>query len=870
MEPIRTFMVAPFIPEPLSRLPELAYNLWWTWDYDARALFVRLDRRAWEQSGHNPVRMLTLLERRLLEAAAADEGFLAHYREVCQRFDEYLRARRGWFGHTYPDLEHLEGSAPLAAYFCAEFGLTEAIPMYSGGLGNLAGDHLKSASDLGVPVVAVGLMYHQGYFRQHLNADGWQQESYPDHDIYTMPMRLVRRPDGLPVTVTVALPGRNVVLQVWRVDVGTARLFLLDANLPANAPEDRVLTDRLYGGDQDMRIRQEILLGIGGVRALTAMGIEPRVFHVNEGHSAFLALERIRQLMDRHDLTFDEAREACAASQVFTTHTPVPAGHDYFPPDLMQRYFGDYYPAMKLTREAFLALGRQDPGNEQEPFCMTVLALRTSAYINGVSRLHGAVARRMWQGVWPGVPEQEVPIHSVTNGVHLTFWISEDLAQLYDRYLGPRWRTEPDDAAVWDQVEEIPDEELWRTHERRRERLVAMARRRLRAQLESRGAPAAELAEADHVLEPGTLTIGFARRFATYKRATLLLQDLTRLTRLLTDSRRPVQIIVAGKAHPRDDAGKEMIRRIVEAARRPELRRRLVFLEDYDIALARYLVQGCDLWLNTPRRPEEASGTSGMKAAANGVLNLSVLDGWWNEAYCPAIGWAIGPGGETPEGTALPPGAYDPAVRDRLDAHALYELLEQQVVPLFYERGPDGLPREWVRRMKASIRAVAPHYSAHRMVREYTERFYVPAARRVARLAEQGMQGARELARWKARVRAAWPAVRVEEVSLSQPHDLRLGEALQVQARVALGELTPSDVSVEMCLGRVEPRGHLSEVEVLPMRCLGPARPGGVYLFAAEQVVPRRSGLHGFQVRVRPSHPLLAEPFEMGLVRWAG
>ena len=860
-------MVAPYVPDPIARLQELAYNLWWTWDADARQLFIRLDRRAWEQSGHNPVRMLTLLDRRQLDQAAGDEGYLAHYRAVMDRFDAYVRARQGWLRHTFGDVDDAQ---PLAAYFSAEFGLTEAIPMYSGGLGNLAGDHLKSASDLGVPLVAVGLLYHQGYFQQHLTADGWQQEAYPDHDVYTMPLHLVRRPDGLPLTVRVALPGRPLTAQIWRLQVGRVSLFLLDARLPVNAPEDRVLTDRLYGGDLDLRLRQEILLGIGGVRALAAMGLRPRVFHMNEGHSAFLALERIRQLMDEHDLTFAEAREAAAAGHVFTTHTPVPAGHDYFPPDMMQRYFGEYYPAMKLSRQEFLALGRQDPRNDGEAFCMTVLALRTASYVNGVSRLHGTVARRMWQGVWPGVPEAEIPIGHITNGVHLASWVSEDLAGLYDRYLGPRWREEPDDPRVWQALDDIPAEELWRTHERRRERLVAMARRRLRAQLEARGASLGELAEAEQALEPGTFTIGFARRFATYKRATLLLQDLDRLTRLLTDTRRPAQIIVAGKAHPRDDAGKEMIQRIVQASRRTELQRRLVFLEDYDIAMARYLVQGCDLWLNTPRRPEEASGTSGMKAAVNGVLHLSVLDGWWNEAYTPEIGWAIGPGGETPEGDILPVAHRDAALRDRLEAQALYQTLEDQVIPLFYDRGPDGLPRGWIERMRASIRAVASQFSSHRMVREYVSRYYVPASRRLQRLAENGVQGARDLARWKAQVAAAWPQVHIEEVCSSGGDQLHPGEALEVRAWVHLGSLQPRDVAVELCLGRVEPGGHLVDVEVLPMRWVAEGEGGpGRYLYVAEGVTPRQSGLHGFQVRVRPQHPEQVQPFEMGLVCWA-
>lgn len=866
MRPIRTFSVAPSLPEPIARLQELAYNLYWSWNADARSLFIRLDRRLWEQSDHNPVRMLTLVGRRRLEEAAADEGFLAQYRQVCEAFDAYLQNRTTYFAQAHGRWAQEQ---PLVAYFSAEFGLTECVPMYSGGLGNLAGDHLKSASDLGVPIVGVSLLYHQGYFRQSLNAEGWQQEAFPDYDIYTMPLHMVRRPDGQPLTVEATLPGRQLAAYVWRVQVGRLQLYLLDANTPANTPEDRSLTDRLYGGDLEMRIRQEILLGMGGVRALEAMGIRPGVYHMNEGHSAFLSLERIRRLMDQHDLTFAEAREAATAGQVFTTHTPVPAGHDYFPPDMVERYFGDFYRSMKLTREQFLALGRQNPANDQEAFCMTILALKTAAYSNGVSRLHGAVARRMWQGIWPSVPERELPIQSVTNGVHLLSWISDDMAALYDRYLGPRWRTEPDNPVVWEPVREIPPEELWRTHERRRERLVAFARRRVREQLTARGALPAEIAEAEQALEPGTLTIGFARRFATYKRATLLLQDPERLVRLLSDAERPVQIIVAGKAHPRDDAGKEMIRSIVQFARRPEVRRRVVFLEDYDIAVARYMVQGCDVWLNTPRRPEEASGTSGMKAAVNGALNVSVLDGWWNEAYSPEVGWAVGPGGETAEGEYPEYVRRDPSAVDRFDAQALFDVLEREVVPLFYDRGSDGLPRGWVARMQRSVAAIAPHFNTHRMVKEYAERFYVPAAARAEQLAADKWGRARALAEWKQVAAHNWPSVRIEEVQSTATDPVPLGQVITIRATVSLGGLRPEDVAAEVLVGRVNPRGALADYRIWPMKAARPL-PGGRFLFEALDVAVEGSGLQGFQVRLRPLNPDLAGPHETGLIRWAG
>ena len=627
MHPIRTFTITPSLPASIERLHELAYNLWWAWHMEVIDLFRRLDRDLWEETGHNPVLMLGVIEQEKLERAAQDEAFLASMERVLEDFDRYMQSQTTWYQERYG-----ASARPTIAYFSAEFGLTDCIPNYSGGMGVLAGDHLKSASDLGLPLVGVGLLYQQGYFRQYLSADGWQQERYPENDFYTMPVRLERRQDGTPVMIEVSYPGHKVRAQVWRVQVGRVSLFLLDTNLEDSPPEDRDITDQLYGGDMDMRIRQEIVLGIGGIRALKALGIHPTVCHMNEGHSAFLALERIRLLMEEHNLSFAEAREAAAAGNIFTTHTSVPAGIDLFPPGLMDKYFADYYPSLGLSRDELLALGRVNPADPNEPFSMAVLALRLSASSNGVSKLHGTVSRRMWQAVWPGVPEDEVPITSVTNGIHPLSWISHDMADLFDNYLGPTWRENPADPEVWKEVDEIPDEELWSTHERRRERLVAFARRRLQAQLEEHGAPPSEVERAKEVLDPEALTIGFGRRFVTYKRATLILRDPERLARILNNKDRPVQIIYAGKAHPKDQPAKELIKQIVHFARRDEFRRRIVFLEDYDICVARYMVQGVDLWLNNPRRFQEACGTSGMKAAVNGAIKYE----------CPR--WLVGRG----------------------------------------------------------------------------------------------------------------------------------------------------------------------------------------------------------------------------------
>ncbi len=852
MKPIHTFTVVPSLPAPLKRLRDVAYNLRWAWNHDTIELFRRLDSDLWETTGHNPVLMLGAIDQAQLGAATADEGFMAHLERVSRDFDAYVAGESTWFRRA-----HKEAKGSLVAYFSAEFGLTECLSIFAGGLGVLAGDHLKSVSDLGVPLVGVGLLYQQGYFRQYLNEAGWQQEAYEDNDFHNLPLTL-ERSQGTPLTVKVSYPGRQVVAQVWRAQVGRVALYLLDTNVPANAPADRDITDQLYGGDLEMRIKQEIMLGIGGYRALEALGLEPTVYHINEGHSAFLSLERIRRLMDTHGLSFAEAREAASASLVFTTHTPVPAGHDYFPPDLMDRYFTEYARGLGLSHREFLGLGRQDPHNESEPFCMTILALRLAAHSNGVSRLHSQVSRRMWQGIWPGVPEAEIPIGYVTNGVHFRSWISHEMDQLYDRYLGPRWREEPADQTVWQRAERIPAEELWRTHERRRERLVVFARRRLRAQLARRGAPQAEVEAADEVLDPEALTIGFARRFATYKRATLLLRDPERLARILNDPERPVQIIFAGKAHPRDDAGKELIRQVVSLARQERFRRRIIFLEDYGMAVARYLVQGADVWLNTPRRPREASGTSGMKATANGVLNLSTLDGWWDEAYRPEVGWAIGRG-ET---------YHDPAYQDQVEAEALYDLLERDVVSTFYDRDANGLPRRWIARMKASIGALCHFFNTHRMVRAYTERFYLPTVVHYRQLTVDGMSRAKALAAWKARVREHWPQVRIETVDVGPFAELQVGSEVHARARVHLGVLAPEDVAVELYLGRVDADGEIVEAEATPMQSIEAGGKGN-YLFEANAIPCRKSGLHGYTVRVLPHHPDLATPFLPGLIVWA-
>jgi starch phosphorylase len=660
--------------------------------------------------------------------------------------------------------------------------------------------------------------------------------------------------------VDVEYPGRKVSAQVWRVQVGRVPLYLLDTNIEQNRPEDRDITDQLYGGDDDMRIRQEIVLGIGGIRALKALGLRATVCHMNEGHSAFLALERIRLLMEEERLSFAEAREAATAGHVFTTHTPVAAGIDWFHPDLVDRYFNTYYSRLGLSRDEFLGLGRMNAYDPNGYFCMAILAMRLAYRINGVSQLHARVSRQMWREVWPQVPVEEVPIMGITNGIHPRSWISQDMADLYDRYLGPRWVERPADPSVWERATRIPDEELWRTHERRRERLVAFARSRLRTQLEKRGSPPSELRAAEEVLNPEALTIGFARRFATYKRGTLLFRDIERLARILGNKDRPVQIIFSGKAHPRDNPGKDLIRRIIHFARRPEFRNRVVFIEDYDMVVTRYLVQGVDVWLNTPRRPHEASGTSGMKATANGAVNLSVLDGWWDEAYSPGTGWAIGHGEEY--------GDDQVEYQDEVEANAIYDLLEKEIVPLFYERGRDGLPRGWIDGMKTAICSHAGVFNTNRMVREYLEHCYLPAMMRGARLLDNNLAQAKALAAWKAGLRQQWGQIRIEGVSAegAEGQELKVGDQLQVHAEIHLGALNPTDVVVQLYHGRLNAEGMIVDGQPVPM-LIAQSKGKGKYVFAG--AIPcRTSGRHGYALRILPQHEDLGSPFEMGLVLW--
>lgn len=695
------------LPKPIERLNELAFNIWWVWQSDARELFRMWDYPLWRSTGHNPVKMLHSMTPERIEELAKNIPFRRKLEKVMMRFDADMANGHTWFARTMPDLK----AAPIA-YFSAEFGLHNSLPIYSGGLGILSGDHCKEASDLGLPLVGVGFMYPQGYFRQRVPSHGWQEAVYQELDFYDAPVCRVTTAEGEQLRVQVQLDNRQVTVAVWVVQVGRVRLFLMDTNNEANAPWDRELTARLYGGDQEMRIQQEVILGMGGVRVLRALGIQPAVWHINEGHSAFLVLERIRELV-LSGLSFEQAQKTVYETMVFTTHTPVPAGHDAFPFHLMERYFWHFWDQMGLDRQTFMELGAQSQG--QPSFNMTVLAMRNSAWINGVSKLHGEISRNMWQSLWP---DQPAPIESITNGVHTPTWISGEMDHLLSRYLGPDWLERHDEPAIWEQIYEVPDGKLWEVKQQLKRKMFTSIWDRARGQWIEGEADPMQLITSGTLLDPAALTIGFARRFATYKRANLIFRDIERLKRILLDPYRPVQLIFAGKAHPADEPGKHLIQQIINLAKDHNLGARIAFVQDYDMNLARFLVQGVDVWLNNPRRPHEASGTSGQKAGLNGTPNLSVLDGWWPEAYNGANGWAIGGAKDHPK-----------EEQDALDAESLYTLLEDEVVPLFYQRDADGIPRGWVQVMKESMRTIGPAFSMRRMLKEYTEKMYAPAAR---------------------------------------------------------------------------------------------------------------------------------------------
>ncbi|MGW0133924.1 glycosyltransferase family 1 protein [Streptomyces sp. NPDC003299] len=856
MKAIRRFTVRPVLPEPLRPLSDLTRNLRWSWHTETRDLFQSVDPEQWAASGGDPVRLLGSVRPARLAELAEDRRFLRRLAAAAGDLHDYVSGERWYQAQT--------GDLPAAvAYFSPEFGITAALPQYSGGLGILAGDHLKAASDLGVPLIGVGLLYRHGYFRQSLSREGWQQEHYPVLDPNELPVTLLEEADGTPARVTLALPGgRSLIARIWVAQVGRVPLLMLDSDVEENDLGERGVTDRLYGGGSEHRLLQEMLLGIGGVRAVRTYcrltgHPEPEVFHTNEGHAGFLGLERIAELCDT-GLDFDAALEAVRAGTVFTTHTPVPAGIDRFDRELVARHFGPGAELPRIDVDRVLRLGMETyPGGEPNLFNMAVMGLRLAQRANGVSLLHGRVSREMFSGLWPGFDPEDVPITSVTNGVHAPTWVAPEVFRLGARQIGAQ---RAEDALTvggsdrWDSVADIPDQVIWDLRRDLREQLVTEVRQRLRASWRQRGAGEAELGWVDGVLDPDVLTIGFARRVPSYKRLTLMLRDRDRLMELLLHPEHPIQIVVAGKAHPADDGGKRLVQELVRFADDPRVRHRIVFLPDYGMAMAQKLYPGCDVWLNNPLRPLEACGTSGMKAALNGCLNLSVLDGWWDEWFQPDFGWAI----PTADGAGT-----DVDRRDDLEAAALYELLEQRIAPRFYERGRGGLPDRWIEMVRQTLTHLGPKVLAGRMVREYVERLYTPAAQ-----AHRAMSPdvARELAEWKSRVRGAWPAVSVDHVETSATSaTAELGTTLTLRVRVALGALDPDDVEVQAVSGRVDAEDRIRCGTAVPLKPVGGPDGEGRWSYEGPLSLDR-TGPYGYTVRILPDHRLLASGADLGLV----
>jgi len=846
---VASFTVLPDTPEPLTHLTELAYNLYFSWNKEVPELFFKLDPETWKKCLNNPVRMLCETPQARLEKMAKDRNYLAELEGVYDRFSQYMLTST-WYESLFGKRDKVK-----IAYFCCEFGIHQCLPIYSGGLGVLAGDHMKSASDLGLPLAGVGLMYRFGYFQQHINMEGIQQEIYPENDLFTMPVTLIKDDAGKPLRGSVEMAGEEVIFQIWLVKNGRVNIYLLDTNFEGNPKHHRVITNALYDADRDIRIRQEILLGIGGVRALKLLGIEPKVFHVNEGHAAFLCLERSRNLMHAHNLSYEEARTFVWSTTVFTTHTPVPAGNEYFNEQAIRKYFDQYVTSMGRGIKDFLADGMVYNDNRGEYFGMTVLALHFSAYANGVARLHGNVSRQMWKDLFPGLPVDEVPIGHITNGIHPKTWISAHMRNLFLRYVKIQSSEELLDFNLWEKADLIPDDDLWELHQYKRKQLVEYVRECIIRQLKRRNAGSAEINDVQNILNPKILTIGFGRRFATYKRGSLFLKNIARLKQIIGQTGKEVQFLIAGKAHPADQAGKDIIKTIVTASKDPELKNRIVFLENYNLDMARHLMQGVDIWLNTPLRPEEASGTSGMKAAINGAINFSVPDGWWDEAYTPEVGWSIGQGEKY----------EDLSYQNQVESELLYGILEREIIPLFYDRNRDDIPLAWVRMMKSSIKTLGCFFNSHRMVQEYMEKFYMHARNNHNALIKNNFEQCRDLSHWLTETAKKWKSIRINRITGPGEDAILLGSNLEIKAWIDLNGILPNTVVVECYHGPVDNNFKIIHSNRTQMKYQHIDEE--LALFTAT-IECSHGGRYGYTVRILPGHPALASHFLPGLIRW--
>ena len=841
------------LPKRIAKLTDIANNLWWSWNTEFLRLLKKMDVDLWESSEKNPVKFLKQISQEKIEASIKDEEFLKEYDKIAQNFESYINSKNTWFSKKFPN-----NSNDLIAYFSAEYGLDEILPIYSGGLGILSGDHLKSASDLGLPFVAIGLLYKNGYFHQKINGLGIQETEYCNIDLDNLPINTVKDENGKDLMVTVKLAERQVYLKVWQINVGRIKLYLLDSDIDTNIAEDRVITLRLYGGDQEMRIRQEIVLGMAGVKLLKQLKYEPTVYHMNEGHSSFLTLELINDIMQEKQVSFELAKEIATAKTVFTTHTPVPAGNDIFPLDLVEKYFVEFWKKLGLTREEFMKLGMKPTKELESGFNMGILALKIAGKKNGVSKLHGAVSRELFSDVWPNIAANECPITYVTNGIHTCTWLAPNLKNLYNQYLIPYWQDNIHQDNIWEKIKDIPNEELWKEHQKRKEKLLNLVKENITNRLRRSNVSYDEIKEITSKLNPNALTIGFARRFATYKRATLIFKDLERITQILNDTNRPVQLIFAGKAHPADKEGQDLIKYIHELSMSPQFKGKIFLLENYNIGLSRYLVSGVDVWLNNPRRPMEASGTSGQKASVNGVINFSVLDGWWAEGYNQKNGWTIGTNKEYI--------SYEE--QDIADSQSLYNTLENKIIPLYYSEkdGKTGISEKWMEMMKNSIISTGGKYSTSRMVVEYTNNLYIPLCN-LTNNYYNDLQKVTEFNDWKDNLYNSWDKIEIKQVNNLDNITIDAGNNIEVHCQVKLPNISVNNIVAEVYYGKITNNNTIEEVAVIPMNLVESNIEERTYTFQAKLELSR-GGEYGYTFRVMPKHDMILDNSDLNLVKW--
>lgn len=843
--------VNPQLPKRIEKLSEISNNLWWSWNTEFLRLLKKMDGDLWEQSGKNPVKFLKHISQERLEAMSKDIGFLKEYDKVVSNFDGYMNSKNTWFAKKYPEEKN-----DLIAYFSAEYGIDETMPIYSGGLGILSGDHLKSASDLGIPLVAVGLLYKNGYFNQKINGNGDQETEYKNIDLYDLPIIPVKDNKGEDLTIYVKFPKRRLYLKVWQVNVGRVTLYLLDSDIEKNHEEDKDITLKLYGGDQEMRIRQEIVLGMAGVNLLKTLELEPTVYHMNEGHSAFLTLEIIKNIIKEKQVSFEVAKDIASSKTVFTTHTPVPAGNDIFPLDLVKKYFKDFWPRLGLSEEEFMKLGMKPCNELDNGFNMGILALKIAGKKNGVSKLHGAVSRELFGEVWPNIAASESPIGYVTNGIHTCSWLAPKLKELYNKYLIPFWQDSMHKDEIWEKVNNIPNDKLWQVHKERKEKLLQLVAKSTTERLRRSGYSYEEINEIVSKLNPDALTIGFARRFATYKRATLIFKDIERITQILNNNDKPVQLIFAGKAHPADKEGQDLIKYIHQISMMPQFKGKIFLLENYNIAMSRYLISGVDVWLNNPRRPMEASGTSGQKASVNGVINFSVLDGWWAEGYDQTNGWTIGTNAEYE--------SYE--AQDQADSQSMYRTLEEKIIPIYYDKDRNGMSKKWIEIMKNSIITTGGKYSTARMLVDYTNQLYMPLCNLTKKYYED-IDNVAAYNSWKKDTYRDWKDIKITQVNNLDNITMDAGNNIEVSCEVELPNIDVENVTVEAYYGKILDNGVVENVSIIPMTLSDSDEEQKKYYFIAK-IELTTGGNYGYTFRVMPKHEMLLEPANLDLIKW--